>query len=301
MSEDLRWPLDQPIRLAYYAGHEKDSPPRNAPHAFDRIRHYAAKLSAACGLRIDWWNGPPHEAEIRYVFSQYGNGSLIGRKDCLAYPEDPCLFFGASGTMDAGAIPDDMWSEWVTHELLHCLGFGHEQQHDRLPGPGWDWSERARKVTGFIWDRQGFRFDDEPDPTSVMAYHADASYTDPPGHWIARPSRWLSPTDLRRLQSIYPTQLEQYIRRLYRLLLLRDPDAAGLAHWLAVEDRRKIAHGILTSSEATTKAARCMYQLILGRPARAGEAEWWVATHGADRLAIASGIMASDEFYNRKG
>ena len=124
---------------------------------------------------------------------------------------------------------------------------------------------------------------------------------------------------------------EQYVTRLYQTIFGRDPDAAGLASWVAVLDngatKDKVLEGFLNSDEmaalcasagiepgtykskaivdtnygATSFVSR-LYRLVLGRKADAAGLEGWVSSLASKKQTasqVVKSFFGSDE-WNRK-
>lgn len=96
-----------------------------------------------------------------------------------------------------------------------------------------------------------------------------------------------------------------WVTDLYRALLGREPDAAGLAHWVgrtAREGRERVAGEIYGSAESRRDRVRGLFQVLLGRdPDPSGLAHWSgrIATTGDLELAVSLAISA--EYGRRAG
>lgn len=95
-----------------------------------------------------------------------------------------------------------------------------------------------------------------------------------------------------------------YVTALYRALLGRDPDSAGLQYWTsqlaAVAQRRSISDGFWYSQEKYLLRVDEAYQLFLGRGASQPEREYWASVaRNFGATAMRSGLMASDEYWIR--
>lgn len=95
-----------------------------------------------------------------------------------------------------------------------------------------------------------------------------------------------------------------YVTSMYRELLLRDPEPAGLEHWTTRlnrgEPRDSISSAIWNSPEKNNVRVNQTYQALLGRVATQAEQESWSAyarAYGA--TAMRSAIMSSDEYWKR--
>lgn len=95
-----------------------------------------------------------------------------------------------------------------------------------------------------------------------------------------------------------------YITALYNELLLRSPDAAGLAYWTARLDKgepiRAISDSIWFSPEKYNVRVTEAYQKFLGRTPSASEQAYWSDVARAQGpTAMRSMIMSTDEYWNR--
>ncbi len=96
-----------------------------------------------------------------------------------------------------------------------------------------------------------------------------------------------------------------WVAALYRNVLGRAPDAAGLAYYgntpNDVADRTTAALNILDSAEAQTVKVRSMFQQILDRAPDAGGLAYWTnqLSTGASDAAVVAGIAGSSESYSR--
>ncbi len=96
---------------------------------------------------------------------------------------------------------------------------------------------------------------------------------------------------------------EGFIRALYRDLLHRDPEAAGLAYWMGELAKPSvgttdIAAGFYASLESRRDRADWLYERVLGRPADPGGRDAAAARIAvADDLVVAAELGTSEEFY----
>lgn len=95
-----------------------------------------------------------------------------------------------------------------------------------------------------------------------------------------------------------------WVTGLYRTLLHRDPDAAGLRHWTGLlaagVPRRAIARDFHDSLESRRDRVTGLYRSVLGRdPDAAGRDHWAGALLVIDDVRIAAVLAASDEFFAR--
>ena len=93
-----------------------------------------------------------------------------------------------------------------------------------------------------------------------------------------------------------------YVTGLYRTLLHRDPDAAGLRHWSAVlaagAPRRVVAGDFHASLESRRDRVGALYTRVLGRqPDPVGLDHWADALLVIDDVRIAAVLAASEEFF----
>jgi hypothetical protein len=95
-----------------------------------------------------------------------------------------------------------------------------------------------------------------------------------------------------------------YVTALYRELLLRDPDPAGLQGWTSSLDRGNprstVSEGIWYSPEKFEVRVNEAFMFFLGRPASAAEQKNWsrfAQINGVSKLRAA--IMSSDEYWIR--
>ncbi len=97
----------------------------------------------------------------------------------------------------------------------------------------------------------------------------------------------------------------EYVRRLYRALLHREADQAGLAHWVGLLDSGQavpgdIASGFYQSVESRNDRVTRLYQAVLGRaPDVEGRDFWAGRLLVEDDIALAVDLAVSDEFYDR--
>lgn len=95
--------------------------------------------------------------------------------------------------------------------------------------------------------------------------------------------------------------VEMWVEDLYAELLHRSPDAAGLAHYVAMAERSSdaaVALEIYQSDESRRARVQGLYQELLGRSADAGGENYWATRLlDGDDLALAANHAASDEYY----
>lgn len=92
-----------------------------------------------------------------------------------------------------------------------------------------------------------------------------------------------------------------WMRAVYQTMLSREPDAVGLAHWVALlaggTPRSAVAYSIYLSPEATGRLVDSLYRSVLHRPADAGGVSTWTPlTQAYGELALAAWLATSEEF-----
>jgi hypothetical protein len=98
-----------------------------------------------------------------------------------------------------------------------------------------------------------------------------------------------------------------WLRGLYRDLLGRDADAAGLAYWADVLGAgaapAQVAYGLAASPERAARRVTADYQQYLGRIPQAGEVSSWVNAlqSGARNEDVVAGFLASEEYFQGHG
>lgn len=95
-----------------------------------------------------------------------------------------------------------------------------------------------------------------------------------------------------------------WVADLYRKLLLREPDRAGLDGWVRALDagmpRAELAYGFYQSPETVNRRINDLYEHLLGRPAEpAGLASWGPLVRDHGDLVLAAALASSDEYWNR--
>jgi hypothetical protein len=94
-----------------------------------------------------------------------------------------------------------------------------------------------------------------------------------------------------------------YVTRLYRVLLGRAPDPAGLAYWSGILESGRarpldVAAGFYASPESRRQRVAALYQSVLGRsPDGSGLAFWSQRLLAAGDVELAADLAASDEFH----
>jgi uncharacterized protein YkwD len=98
---------------------------------------------------------------------------------------------------------------------------------------------------------------------------------------------------------------ETYIWQLYQTVLGREASLPEVAMWLPVlrgpGGRGAVTYGIENSAEARTRLVDSWYVKYLDRQPTADEVQGWVDSlmQGATEESVLTGILSSDEFYNR--
>ncbi|WP_139224399.1 DUF4214 domain-containing protein [Cellulomonas marina] len=95
-----------------------------------------------------------------------------------------------------------------------------------------------------------------------------------------------------------------WVTDLYRVLLLREPDAAGLDGWVralgAGMSRTTLAYGFYQSQETLQVRVEALYQRLLGRSAEPGAmAVWTPVVRDQGDLQLAAFLAGSEEYYRR--
>ena len=91
-----------------------------------------------------------------------------------------------------------------------------------------------------------------------------------------------------------------YVTALYRRVLQRDPDAAGLAGWTARAGqvgRYQVASSIYDSPEDLATRVQLLYRTLLGRPADPAGLAGWPAVLGTQGDVVLAAALASSPEY----
>jgi hypothetical protein len=97
-----------------------------------------------------------------------------------------------------------------------------------------------------------------------------------------------------------------FIKGLYRSVLGRDAEAAGVAYWLGAlaggTTRDQLAWLFINSTEHRQQEVNSYYRAFLGRPANDASSSFWVNLLQAegDESEVVSGILTSDEYQARR-
>lgn len=132
------------------------------------------------------------------------------------------------------------------------------------------------------------------------------------GNTLYAISGYLDENDINRDQAnVWSWQVPNpttCVTHLYRDVLGRDPDSAGLSHWIAGLENgtitsAQIAAGFINSTEYRANRIRETYQSILGRSADAAGLNSWLNyfASGHTLEQIKAGFYGSTEYFNRKG
>lgn len=102
--------------------------------------------------------------------------------------------------------------------------------------------------------------------------------------------------------AFHGTPSEKVVEDVYRNLLGRDADPAGLATWVSVYQStgstQAVINGIIGSDEYKSREVQHLYQQILGRTASAGEVNFWVTglKSGLSETQVMIAFLNSAEF-----
>lgn len=96
---------------------------------------------------------------------------------------------------------------------------------------------------------------------------------------------------------------DAFVTGLYQRILHRDPDPAGLDHWvdlLTTHDRARVAEQFFASRESRVDRITALYDQILGRaPDGPGLAHWVVELETVNDIRLAVLLASSGELYDR--
>ncbi len=97
---------------------------------------------------------------------------------------------------------------------------------------------------------------------------------------------------------------QDWITDLYREILRRDPESAGLENWVRAADtgraRPDIAADFYGSMESRATRVTALYQTLLGRsPDRSGLATWTEVLRNGRDIDLAAMLASSPEYYQR--
>ena len=130
-------------------------------------------------------------------------------------------------------------------------------------------------------------------------------------NWIGAIGAGMSPADVAA--QFYASQEyflrsggtnEAWVADLYREILQRDPDAAGLENWVRATDngraRPDIAADFYGSMESRATRVTDLYQTLLGRsPDRSGLTTWTEVLRNGRDIELAAMLASSTEYYQR--
>lgn len=116
----------------------------------------------------------------------------------------------------------------------------------------------------------------------------------------------LESLDCRCVPAAVGTANANFVDQLYRDILHRAPDEAGLAYWTSRldsgDDRGEIADAIRDSDEGLGVQVNDLYLRFLNRPADPGGlAGWTNYLRDHDNIDLAAQLLASDEYYQVQG
>lgn len=179
----------------------------------------------------------------------------------------------------------------------------------------WTASFERRQVTRYEMATSLSR-SDEWIASVVTEFYRDTLYREPDpvglAHWIRLAKEGMPVARIAAhfyaspeyYQRIGQSNDETWVRDLYRKLLLREPDANGLQHWVralrAGMPRDQLTFAFYQSPETLNVRIDTLYRDLLGRPAeRGGLVSWspFVRDHGD--LVLAAALAASQEYYNK--
>ncbi len=163
--------------------------------------------------------------------------------------------------------------------------------------------ELARSSEWLTWVITGFyrgSLGREPDPSGLA-------------HWITQARAGMAPAEIaarfyasdeyyRRTGGTPQT----WIRALYRALLLREGEAAGVASWVATlragYARHEVAIGFYQSPESLGLRVRALYGKLLGRgPDPSGLRTWPPVVRDQGDLTLAAALAGSAEYFGKAG
>ena len=152
--------------------------------------------------------------------------------------------------------------------------------------------------------------------TTITAFYRDTLRRDPEpaglANWIRVARAGMPVAEIAAgfyasdeyFQTIGGSNREAWVRDLYRKLLLREGEQAGVDHWLRTlglgVSRSAVAFAFYQSQETLQVRIDALYQKLLGRRAEPGGlASWSPFVRDQGDLVLAAAIAASDEYSNR--
>lgn len=98
-----------------------------------------------------------------------------------------------------------------------------------------------------------------------------------------------------------------YVRALYKEILGRDPDSAGLAYWTQLivggVSRTSVARSLMNSPEYRGRQVDTTFSDVLGRAASGAERSFWLnaLSTGTDRTELVRSLLSSSEYQANTG
>lgn len=243
----------------------------------------------------------PNQAALDNLYYTGDGCSSYGNRNFWRFYTD---WFGSTHIM-AGA------SEFVTAAYYDVLGRAPESQTVID-----NWAMAMTAGMSRVAMASAFNNSDEYRLKKITEAYANALHRAPEqagiDYWMGELRRGrLSPEDLYST-FLYSDEMYMvqgggtnagYVTALYRELLGRDPDAAGLADWvtrLNGQPRSSVSDGIWYSPEKYNVRVNEAYQTLLGRSAGASEQAYWsTVARQYGTSGMRAMIMASDEYWVR--